>query len=66
LKKDPRPPGRNARVIVAQRAVTEVPDPDRPALELDFTGRRVSAPTQAPRTNETIKQAIIRWLEGQL
>jgi hypothetical protein len=46
--------------------VTESPDQDRQVPELDFAGRRVSAPAQAPRTNESIKQAIIRWLDTQL
>jgi hypothetical protein len=53
-------------VEVAQRAVTEAPDQGRQVLEFDFAGRRESAPAQAPRTNESIKQAIIRWLDGQL
>jgi hypothetical protein len=53
-------------VVVAQRAATEAPDQLPQVLEFDFAGRRVGAPTQGPRTNEGIKQAIIHWLEGQL
>jgi hypothetical protein len=66
LRPGPQKQGSASRVAVAQRAATEAPDQVRPVLEFDFAGRRESAPAQAPRTNESIKQAIIRWLDTQV
>ncbi len=58
--------GRGARVIVAQRAVTEVPESPPSELHFDFEKRRERVPAAEPRTNASIKQAIIRWLNHQL
>ncbi len=58
--------GRGARVVVAQRAVTEDPESSPSVLQFDFTGRRERPSSPEPRTNASIKQSIINWLNEKL
>ncbi|MGA9522207.1 MAG: hypothetical protein WBV82_12125 [Myxococcaceae bacterium] len=58
--------GRGARVVVAQRAVTEEAEGPPAVLHFDFDGRRERTAAPEPRPNASIKQAIIRWLNEQL
>jgi hypothetical protein len=58
--------GRGARVVVAQRAATEAPEESPSVLHFDFAGPRERTSTPEPRTNASIKQSIIAWLNQQL
>ncbi|MHB8874308.1 MAG: hypothetical protein ACYC8T_11525 [Myxococcaceae bacterium] len=66
------PRSAQARVAVDEtefdlEALNEAPGP-RPLLTFDFTGRRAVASKGpvSPDERSTIKETIIRWLEGQL
>ena len=56
---------RGATRVVAERAPALPPDAS-PDLRFEFDGRRAQRPAPRPRSDDSIKQAIIRWLNEEL